>query len=203
MKSPFVVGLTGGIGSGKTAVSDHLQALGISIVDADVVAREVVIPGSFGLQQITRHFGPSILDKTGELNRPALRQIIFADPAERTWLEKLLHPLIRQRIVQLLANPTDSFNVLSSPLLLETDQHTLTDYIVVVDLPENLQLQRTMQRDENSEAQVRAIIAAQMPRHARCDKADFILDNSGDKTDLANEIQRLMSVLNQQLKDSS
>ncbi|MDF2181551.1 dephospho-CoA kinase [Neptuniibacter sp. CAU 1671] len=199
MKKPFTVGLTGGIGSGKTALSDALRAKGISIVDADIVAREVVAPGTDGLDAVAQHFGNDILLPDQSLNRAALRQIIFKHPEERAWLESVLHPLIRERILNLLSQPTNSFHILSSPLLLETDQHTLVDYIVVVDVPEALQVERTQQRDNNTPEQIEAIMQAQLPRSTRCAKADFIIDNSGDLQQLETEVTRLMTTLNREL----
>ena len=155
----LIVGITGGIGSGKSAVTQQLESLGITVIDADIVAREVVEPGETALQSISSHFG--------ELNRAELRALVFEKPEERKWLENLLHPLIRKRIVAQLNASNSSYTVLVSPLLLETDQHSLTDHIVVVDLPKELQIKRTMSRDNNNEKQVEAIINAQMQREEK------------------------------------
>ncbi len=200
-QKPFVVGLTGGIGSGKTAVSDSLQSRGITIIDADLVAREVVAPGSEGLKQIHQHFGDDILLPDGSLNRAALREIIFQDPKQRIWLEDLLHPMIRDKVTASLAAPTSRFHVLSSPLLLETDQHTLVDYIVVVDVPEAMQIDRTRLRDNNTPGQIQAIMQAQLSRTERKSKADFLIDNSGDLAQLEGEISRLMQHVNREIKN--
>ncbi|WP_027856142.1 dephospho-CoA kinase [Marinobacterium jannaschii] len=187
----FIVGLTGGIGSGKSAVSQQLESLGINIIDADIVAREVVELGESALDSIAAHFGNEVLLESGELNRAALRARVFAEPAEREWLEQLLHPLIRERIISQLQSSASEYTVLASPLLLETDQHLLVDHIIVVDVPEEIQVSRTTSRDQNSEQQVRAIIAAQMARKQRLEKADSVLDNSGDLYHLRQSVNQL------------
>lgn len=187
----YVVGLTGGIGSGKTAVSNRLQAKGIRVIDADMVAREVVEPGQPALTRIQQHFGDEVLTESGELNRGKLRSIVFASEKQRTWLEQLLHPLIRDRILQQLEESQSSYTLLVSPLLLETDQHLLVNHIVVVDADEGQQLSRTRLRDNSSDEQIKAILAAQMPREERRSKADTILDNSGDLVQLEIQVDQL------------
>ena len=174
----FIAGITGGIGSGKSAVTDRLANRGIDIVDADVAARAVVEPGSPGLKAIAEHFGGDILQDDGSLDRAALRQRIFTNPEERHWLEQLTHPLIGEEIRRQLAVARPPYAVLSSPLLLESSQHALVDCTVVVDVPERLQLARTMARDDNSEDLVRQIMAAQLPRDRRRAGADIVIDNS-------------------------
>ena len=124
----FVVGLTGGIGSGKTAVSQRFELLGISVVDADIVAREVVQPGEPALDKISHQFGEKILLSDGSLDRTALRKIVFDQPEQRDWLEQLLHPVIRERILEQLKLATSAYVILASPLLLETDQYLLVDH---------------------------------------------------------------------------
>lgn len=175
----LIAGLTGGIGSGKSAVARVLQDQGIVAVDADQVAREVVEPGEPALSEIAIHFGRNILQPDGSLNRATLRQIVFASPAERLWLEALLHPLIRQRIERALHAAASPYSLLVSPLLLETDQHCLVDHIIVVDVPPQTQLARTIERDGNSQEQVERIMAAQIDRQSRLARADSIIDNSG------------------------
>ncbi|XOB91244.1 dephospho-CoA kinase [Pseudomonadota bacterium 24LQ007] len=175
-----VIGLTGGIGSGKSTVARMFGALGVHWVDADDVARQVVEPGTQALRAIADHFGKSILQSNGELDRAALRQKVFEDPEQRRWLEGLLHPIIRQELIRQLS-PEDynlPYVMLVSPLLLETNQHELVDKIVVVDVPEEIQIERTMARDSNSREQVERILAAQMPRAARREKADAIINNA-------------------------
>ena len=174
----LVIGITGGIGSGKSAVTDSFAQLGITVVDADLAARAVVEPGRPALAAIAGHFGADILLPDGALDRAALRKRVFDDADERKWLEQLTHPLIGEEIFRQLQAATSTYVILSSPLLLETSQNTLADLIVVVDVPEEIQLVRTMSRDSNDEAQVRRIIAAQMPREERLDRADIVIDNS-------------------------
>jgi dephospho-CoA kinase len=191
MKHSLRVGITGGIGSGKTAVTDRLAAFGISVVDADVVAREIVAPGSEALQAIAAHFGEHLIAPDGSLDRPALRRIVFAKPDERRWLEGLTHPLIGASIARQLETAKSAYVVLSSPLLLEGAQRDFVEHVVVVDVPETVQLARTMHRDNNDEALVRAIMDAQLSREARLAKADTVIDNSGDLADLDKQVDNL------------
>lgn len=175
-----IVGLTGGIGSGKSTVVRLFGNLGVHWVDADDVARQVVEPGTPALAAIADHFGEDILTREGALDRARLRQIVFADPEQRKWLESLLHPRIREELVRQL-RPADydlPYVILVSPLLLETDQHQLVDRILVVDVPVELQISRTTARDSNSREQVERIIAAQMPREERLARADEVIDNN-------------------------
>lgn len=176
--------MTGGIGSGKSALTDRLATQGIDIVDADIVAREVVDVGTPALKAIEERYGRGILLETGALNRAALRKIVFEDPEQRRWLEALTHPLIGESIARQLATSEGPYVVLSSPLLLEGSQKRLVEHVVVVDVPEETQLQRTMSRDDNSEELVRSIMAAQLPRLERRSQADTIIDNGGSLNDL-------------------
>jgi dephospho-CoA kinase len=173
----FVVGITGGIGSGKTAVSDRFKRLGIKIVDADIASREVVKPGQPALQAIREHFGDEVIQPDGALDRAKLRARVFADEPERKWLERLLHPLINAYLQRELANAQSPYAVLVSPLMMETGQSRFADRILVVDVPEHVQVARTMARDSNDEAQVKRIIAAQMSRQARLNIADDVVVN--------------------------
>lgn len=187
----FVVGLTGGIGSGKSEVSRRFEALGIHVVDADIVAREVVEPNQPALQQIKNHFGESIFNEDGTLNRSQLRSIIFAQPKQKRWLEDLLHPIIRGLTIQQLQEAKSPYTILSSPLLLETSQHQLTNRILVIDTSEELQLARASARDNNNAEQIKAIMASQMPRAERCAKADDIILNNGNLEDLDQQVNQL------------
>jgi dephospho-CoA kinase len=190
----LVAGLTGGIGSGKSAASACFSALGVPVIDADQVARQVVEPGSEALLKIAAHFGQDVIKTDGSLDRPALRRIVFDKERERNWLEALLHPLIRESILDTLDRfdaDGHPYAVLASPLLLETDQHLLVSKVIVVDVPEATQVERTMQRDGIEEAQVRQILAAQMTRNERLQHADFTLDNSGSEADLAAAVTAL------------
>ena len=173
----YIVGLTGGIGSGKTAVSDRFQAKGITIVDADICARIVVEKGRPALAQIAEHFGRDILTTEGELDRATLRQRIFVDPADKQWLEALLHPLIAEELFRQLEQADSPYAILVSPLLIESDQHLLCDRVLLVDVPEDLQIERTMQRDANDAEQVKRIMQTQASRNTRLGKADDVIAN--------------------------
>jgi len=188
-----VVGLTGGIGSGKSTVARLFGELGVHWVDADDVAREVVEPGTPALEKIAEHFGQEILLPEGGLDRAALRRIVFDAPEERTWLESLLHPVIREALMRQLHpdNYSLPYVLLVSPLLLETDQHELVEKIVVVDVPIEVQIQRTMARDTNDREQVERIIAAQMPREQRLRKADEVVDNNLAMIDVKRQVEQL------------
>jgi dephospho-CoA kinase len=176
-----IIGLTGGIGSGKSLVAARFTELGVTVVNADTVAREVVAKGEPALDAIRTHFGEDIVLPNGELDRRKLRGIIFNDPAQKKWLENLLHPLIRLRIVDQLHAAISPYAILESPLLLETDQHLLVEKIIVVDVNEATQIARASLRDGSDIAQIKNIIASQMPRAEKLKKADFVIDNSGSK----------------------
>ncbi|MGK0500794.1 MAG: dephospho-CoA kinase [Oceanicoccus sp.] len=173
----LTVGITGGIGSGKTAASDRFQQLGIDIIDADIASRVVVEPGRPALASIARHFGNDILTADGNLDRAALRQLIFAEPSQKQWLEALLHPLIAAEIKQQLQAATSPYVIFVSPLLIETEQHKLCHRILVIDIPESQQIARTSQRDNNDITQIKRIIASQASRQQRLDKADDVIEN--------------------------
>lgn len=197
----LVAGLTGGIGCGKSTASECFIALGVPVIDADQVARQVVEPGSEALGKIAAHFGDQLIQADGTLDRPALRRIVFDNERERNWLEALLHPLIRDRILDTLEQLDQdghSYAILASPLLLETDQHLLISRVIVVDVPESTQIDRTMQRDGMEEAQVRQILAAQMDRDERLKHADFVLDNNGSPEQLKQAVAELHPKLKQQ-----
>ena len=188
---PWILGLTGGIGSGKSAVAQHFIDLGVHLVDADHAARWVVEPGKPALTKIVEHFGTDVLQPDGQLDRTALRNRIFADANERRWLEALLHPLIGQEISQYLARAESPYAILVSPLLVESSQHKLTQRILVVDAPEQLQVQRTMARDQSSSEQVQAILKAQASREERLRHAHDVLLNDQDLPWLQAEVERL------------
>jgi dephospho-CoA kinase len=173
-----IIGLTGGIGSGKTTVAEAFRELGINTVDADYASRAVIEPGMAALESIREHFGSTIIQADGCLDRAALRSIVFSDPQQKNWLESLLHPLIREWIVEQLQNSTCPYVILESPLLLETDQHRLVDSVLLVDLPEELQIARASARDNNLADQIKRIIATQMPRQEKLSRADLVFDNS-------------------------
>jgi dephospho-CoA kinase len=187
----LVVGITGGIGSGKSAVTDYLETLGITVVDADKVARVVVEPGTSGLAAITEHFGMDVLLANGGLDRAALRKIVFDNHNERKVLEEITHPRIRDEIIRQLSEASSPYVVLSSPLLLESGQNSLADYVVVVDVPEEVQLKRTMARDDNSEALVKQIMAAQLDRQTRLSRADASIMNDTSLEELYERVEAL------------
>ncbi len=187
----LVVGITGGIGSGKSAVTDRLAQLGITIVDADVAARIVVEPGQPALTAIADHFGSGIIQQDGCLDRAALRRIVFEHPDERQWLESVTHPAIREEITRQLDSADSPYVVLSSPLLLEASQNSFADLVVVVDVPESVQLERTMKRDDNNAELVHQIMAAQLNRDDRLGAADMVIDNSGSLENLYQQVDLL------------
>ena len=185
----YVVGIAGGIGSGKTAVSDRFAEHGVVVVDADVASRDVVRPGEPGLAAIAERFGSAVINGNGELNRAALRERIFREPDERRWVERLLHPAINRLIAERLAAATSPYALLVNPLMRARDARA--HRILVVDVPEDVQIQRTMARDSVDEAQARAIIASQLPRKERLAFADDVIVNDGELADLAPAVQKL------------
>lgn len=187
----YVIGLTGGIGSGKTAVSQIFESLGVAVVDADQAQRVVVEKGSQALQRIAEHFGPESLLPDGTLNRPALRRIVFSQPEERGWLEKLLHPLIFQELQRQLREAQGPYCLLVSPLLVETGQNRLTRRILVVDAPDEVRIARTVARDQTTADQIRAIMAAQVESGKRLSYADDVLVNDSDVESLGKQVRDL------------
>lgn len=187
----YVVGVTGGIGSGKTAATDEFQRLGIDVIDADVVAREVVEPGSACLKEIQHHFGPEVIQRDGHLDRKALREKVFSNNDEKEWLNQLLHPEIRRQILTQLNNASSRYVILSAPLLLENGLDKYCDQVLVIDAPESLQVERTVTRDNTSEEQVAAILNAQMTREERRRKADDIIVNDTTLDALHTQVQEL------------
>jgi len=175
----FVLGLTGGIGSGKSAASQWFEAQGITVVDADVVAREVVEIGQPALAQIQQAFGDWVLLADGSLNRRALREHIFQSPEARKTLENITHPAIRNSIIQQLHAAQSPYAILVSPLLFETNQHELTQHTLLIDATIELQIERASQRDGQNIEQIRNIIAAQMSREQKQTMADDIVLNDG------------------------
>ena len=185
----FVVGLTGGIGSGKSAASAWFESQDIVVVDADVVAREVVQKGQPALKDIHQAFGDWVLQADGELNRRALREHIFKAPEARKVLEQITHPAIRSAIIQQLAQADSPYAILVSPLLFETNQHELTQRTLLIDASEELQILRASQRDGQNEEQIKKIIAAQMPRLRKQQIADDIVLNDGHLDHLYQHLQ--------------
>lgn len=190
----LIVGLTGGIASGKTTISDMFAARGVPIVDADIAARQVVEPGQPGLAELTTAFGRDILNDDGSLNRRALRQRVFARQEDRARLESILHPLIRDRILQDLEAARAGgapYVLLVAPLLLEGGLARIVDRVLVIDTPREVQIERVMARDNCSQREAEAILAAQMSREERLARADDVIVNAGAVDDLAVEVERL------------
>ena len=179
----YVVAITGGIGSGKTTVANQFAALGIEVVDADLIAREVVEPGTPALAAIASHFGPGILDEQGRLDRRALRERIFSDPAAKSWLNSLLHPIIRSEMLRQCAATNSPYCLLVVPLLVENRLTGLADRVVVIDVDEATQIERTCRRDGVSLEQAQAILASQASRSERLAMADDVLDNQSGTTE--------------------
>jgi len=187
----LVIGLTGGIGTGKTTVSNEFAALGITIVDADIAARHVVEPGSPVFSKIIARYGNTLALSDGSLDRKKLREIIFTNADEKRWLESLTHPAIRQILFNQLAQATSPYAILAAPLLLETKLDQSVNRVLVVDAPENQQIARATQRDGSSAEHIQAIIRQQIDRAQRLQSADDIVDNSGSLESTHNQIQKL------------
>ncbi|CAM3864487.1 dephospho-CoA kinase [Xenorhabdus thuongxuanensis] len=187
----YIVALTGGIGSGKTTISNVFSSLGVPLVDADIIAREVVAPGTPALQAIAEHFGADILLPDGNLNRAMLRQKVFAVPEEKQWLNALLHPLIQVETQRQLNQVTAPYAIWVVPLLIENNLMHLADRVLVVDVPIEVQITRTMARDGVSCEQVENILAAQASRQDRLEKADDVIVNHSNEQDIPSRVAEL------------
>ena len=187
----LIIGLTGGIGSGKSVASDKFKSLGIDVVDADVASRTVVEPGKPALKEIQDHFGSGIITAEGKLDRNKLREIIATDAKERKWLESVLHPKIGEQITKEISESTSVYTLFVAPLLLETNSQEMCSRVVVVDVPKDVQIQRTAKRDKVSSNQVEQMVAAQMKREKRLEKADDVLLNNGTIEDLEKQVEEL------------
>jgi dephospho-CoA kinase len=190
-RPPLVVGLTGGVASGKSVVAGMFGRFGTTVIDTDVIAREVVALGEPGLSAVTDEFGTEVLLPSGELNRPALRKRIFADESARRRLESLLHPLIHTRTRARLAQVATPYAIVAVPLLVETQFDALVDRVLVVDSPKSLQLERLMQRDAIPREEALAMIRAQADRVTRLRTADDVIDNSGSLESTRHQVEQL------------
>jgi dephospho-CoA kinase len=188
---PLIVGLTGGVASGKSAVAAVFGELGAPLVDTDVIAREVVAPGEPGLAAVRAEFGPSVFRSTGELDRAALRSIVFSDDGKRRKLESLLHPLIRARLRHKLKDVQGPYAIVVVPLLIETDFAALVDRIAVVDCPEAMQLERLIKRDGVPRPEALAMVRVQADRAARLKAAHDVIDNSGSREATRRQVEQL------------
>ncbi|MFA9487857.1 MULTISPECIES: dephospho-CoA kinase [unclassified Mannheimia] len=173
-----VVGLTGGIGSGKTTVSDLFAELGVDIIDADIVARQVVEKGTPLFDKIAEHFGDDILNAEKELDRAKLRQIVFNNESEKNWLNNLLHPAIREEMVKKLQESTACYVIWVVPLLIENKLTEFCDRVLVIDISPEIQLERATRRDKGKEETIKNIIAAQVSREERLSYADDVIENN-------------------------
>lgn len=187
----FSVGLTGGVASGKSLVARQFVRLGAQLIDTDEIAREVVAPGEPGLAAIREEFGAGVLTAAGELDRRALRKLVFDDADKRRRLETLLHPSIRARTLERLETATGPYAIVAVPLLVETDFGSLVDRVLVVDAPEEAQLERLMRRDGLPRAEAAAMIAAQAKRAVRLAAAHDVIDNGGDERATLVQVERL------------
>ncbi|MEA3141956.1 MAG: dephospho-CoA kinase [Gammaproteobacteria bacterium] len=186
------IGLTGGIASGKSIVTQRFAELKVPVIDADIAARRVVEPGEPGLEQVVRRFGLGVLDASGKLDRRALRELIFSDPASRQALDAILHPLIRAAMEQQAADAKGPYLVMAIPLLIESGRaRERVDRVLVVDVAEARQLERVQARDGSSAEQARAILASQASRETRLAAADDVLENDGSVADLRQAVDDL------------
>ena len=190
-RRPFIVGVTGGIGSGKTTLCQEFAKLGAPVVDTDQVARDVVAPGSRGLASLVEAFGSDILDATGQLDRRRMRARVFANPAERQRLEAILHPLIREGTDSAVHASEYPYCLVCIPLLVESGGGNRVDRVLVIDCPPEVQIARVMARDELSVREVQAIMQSQAGREERLAAADDVLVNSGDLQALLPQISQL------------
>ena len=185
------VGLTGGIASGKSTVAGFFAELGAGVIDTDHVAREVVAPGEPGLAAVSEAFGPDVISSSGELDRRALRALVFANSDERRRLEAILHPLIRARTLEKLDRLDAPYALVVVPLLFETGFESLVDRVAVVDCPRDVQLERLLARDGIDEAQAEAMLSAQIDSATRLARADDVIDNSGDRERTRERVREL------------
>ncbi len=194
----YLIGLTGGIGSGKSTVAERLAEHGLPVVDADAVAREVVEPGEPALDELAERFGPGVLTPEGALDRPALAELAFADDTERAALDAIMHPRITERVtarLQALADAGEEMAVLDHPLLLEIPGRERVDTIVVVIAPEEVRVRRLVEQRGLPEHDVRARIRAQTDDASRRAAADHVLENDGDRAALFSQTDRLLADL--------
>lgn len=191
MKHPMRVGLTGGIGSGKTAVKNCFDDLGVPTVDADEISHAVTRPGQAAFDEVVALFGKECLDEAGNLDRQYLRELIFANPAMKKQLEGIIHPCVRRGIQEFITRVTYPYCIICIPLLLETGRQAAMDRVLVVDAPEELQIARVSRRDRANEDQTRSIIKAQINREERLRYAHDIIINDGNINDLKNQVVNL------------
>lgn len=188
----FAVGLTGGIGSGKSTVAELFAELGVTVIDTDVIARELTVPDSAALKAIQDAFGSAVVRADGSMDRARLRRRVFADPEARRTLETILHPRIRQAVTRALAGLPAPYALIVIPLLVETGAYAeMLDRVLVVDCPVETQIARVMARNDFTRAEVEAVLAAQAERAARRAAADDVIDNTGSPAQLREHVRAL------------
>lgn len=187
----LIIGLTGGIGSGKSAVATLFAERGVPIIDTDIIARDLTQAGKAAFQRIIEHFGNSILLENGSLDRAKLRMIIFSNPKQRLWLERLLHPLIQKEMEQEISQLSSPYCIAVVPLLFEVEFYSIINRILVVDTPEHMQIERVMSRDKISQEHVEKILKTQANREDRLARAQDIIINDGHLADLIPQVDKL------------
>jgi len=188
VRPALVIGITGGIGSGKTTVANLFADVGVPVIDADDLARRAVARGEPGYGEIVEHFGSEILDEAGELDRRKMREHVFSDPGKRARLEAIVHPRVYAMMKQLLDNLECPYAIVVVPLLIETGGREIVDRVLVVDSPEELQIERTLRRDGTTREGVERILAAQTDRRSRLAAADDVIENAASESDLKDEV---------------
>lgn len=191
MRPHLVIGLTGGIGSGKTAVADLFSELGVPVIDADELSRTVVMPGEPAFEEIVQHFGTDVLTAKGELDRRLMRERVFANPDKRNQLEAIVHPRVYAEIKRRLDTLDAAYAVVVVPLLIESRGTDLVDRVLVVDAPKELQIERVSRRDATTAAAVERILAAQLDRQARLAAADDVVENDASESSLVKKVSAL------------
>jgi len=198
----FAVGLTGGIASGKTTISNLFAGLGVPVIDTDVISRKLLEPGELAYEQVCTHFGSDILDANNRIDRSRLRKIVFTSPDEKSWLETMLHPLIYQRSHDaVLEHSLADYVLVVIPLLFETNFQSLADRILVVDCPPEKQIERLVKRDNIDVELARKMISQQLSNAARLARAHDIIDNRTDDADLRSQVASLHQAYQKQSAD--
>lgn len=191
MRPALVIGITGGIGSGKTTVANLFSSLGVPVIDADELARQVVTPGQPAYEEIVRLFGPTVVSESGELDRRRLRERVFSNPENRAHIEKIIHPRVYAQMNRQLDRLDVPYAIVVVPLLIETGGRDLVNRVLVVDSPENLQIARTTRRDGTTSAAVEKILSAQMDRTSRLSAADDVIENDASEEALEEAVREL------------
>lgn len=201
--SQFIVGLTGGIGSGKTTVANQFILLDIDVIDADVIAREVVAPDMPAHTAIASHFGPSVIGNDQQLDRAALRQLVFNNDEKKTWLNNLLHPVIRKEMISQCQQSRSIYCLLAIPLLVENRLFSLVDQVLVVDVDEATQLDRAAKRDSARQEEIKKIMASQVSRQERLKHATQVINNNGTNDDIVTQVGKLHSIYTKLAKNKA